>query len=155
MRDRQFNHLTCLWLFQSRQVLALYYITLHKCAIHPITKKCNTSFSNYTIFGNTLERVDDHEYPGISISHDLCWEKHCNKITKKASKTPWLLLRTLSPCFKEVKGRARQVLVRPQLEYAAEAWFPYNITTADHLERMQRASARFFSPCLSTCNIRK
>ena len=58
-----------------------------KCAILPITKKRNTSFFNYTILGNTLEHVDVHEYLGISISHDLCWEKHCNKITKKASKT--------------------------------------------------------------------
>ena len=51
--------------------------------------------------------------------------------------------RTLSPCSKEVKSRAYQALVRPQLEYAAEAWNPYNITTADRLEHTQRAAARF------------
>ena len=45
-----------------------------KCAILPITKKRNTRFVNYTIFGNTLERVDDHEYLVVLISHDLCWE---------------------------------------------------------------------------------
>ena len=43
-----------------------------KCAILPITKKRSTSFFNYTIFGNAVERVDDKEYLGISISHDLC-----------------------------------------------------------------------------------
>ena len=123
-----------------------------RCAILPITKKRNTSFFNYTIFGNTLERFDDHEYLGISISHDLCWEKHCNKITKKASKTLGLLRRTLSPCAKEVKSRAYQTLVQSQLEYAAEAWNPHNITTADRLERMQRAAARFV---LNDYNIRK
>ena len=90
-----------------------------KCAILLITKKRNTSFFNYTIFGNALECVDDHEYLGISISHDLCWKKHCNKITKKASKTLGLLRRTLSSCSKEVKSRTYQALVRPQLEYAA------------------------------------
>ena len=42
-----------------------------------------------------------------------------------------------------MKSRVDQVLVRPQLEYAAEAWNPYNITTADRLERIQRAAARF------------
>ena len=52
-----------------------------KCAILPITKKRNTSFLNHTIFGNTLERIDFHEYFGISISHDTCWKEHCNKIT--------------------------------------------------------------------------
>ena len=37
-----------------------------KCAVIPITKKCNTRFFNYTISGNTLENVDDHEYPKVS-----------------------------------------------------------------------------------------
>ena len=113
-----------------------------KCAIFLITKKCNTSFSNYTILANTLERVDEHEYLGASISHDLCLENHCNKITKKASKTFGLLRHTLSQCSKEVKSRAYQALVQPQLEYAAVAWNPYNITTTDRLERIQHAAAR-------------
>ena len=26
---------------------------------------------HYTIFGNTLERIDDHEYLEVSISHNL------------------------------------------------------------------------------------
>ena len=102
-----------------------------KCAILPITKKRNTSFFNHAIFGSALERVDDHEY--LSVSIPLCWEKHCNKISEKASKTLGLLRRTLSPCSKEDKSRAYQTLVRPQLEYAAEAWDPYSITTATAL----------------------
>ena len=114
-----------------------------KYAILPITNKHSTSFFNHAIFGNALERVDDHWSHGVSVPHDPCCEKHCNKITTKASKTPGLLCRTLSPCSKEVNSRAHQALVRPQLEYAAEAWNPYNITTADRLERIQRAAARF------------
>ena len=42
-----------------------------------------------------------------------------------------------------MKSTAYQALVRPQLEYAAETWNPYNITTADHLARIQRAAARY------------
>ena len=118
-------------------------LNICKCAILPIIKKRNTSFFNYTIFGSTLQRVDDHEYLEISSSHDLCWEKQCNKITKKAGNTLGLLRHTLSPCSTQVKSRAHQALVRPQLEYAAEAWNPYNITTADRLERIQRVTARF------------
>ena len=83
------------------------------------------------------------QHLGISIPHDLCCEKNCNKITKMVSKTLGLLRRTLSPCSKEVNSRAHQALVRPQLRYAAKAWNPYNITTADRLERIQRAAARF------------
>ena len=79
----------------------------------------------------------------VLISRDLCWEKHCNKITKKASKAIELLRHTLSPYSKEVKSRVYQALVWPQLEYTAEAWNPYNISTADRLEHIQRAAARF------------
>ena len=113
-----------------------------KCAILPITKERDTRFFNYTIFGNTLERVDDHEYLGVSVSRDLSWEKHCYKITKKASKTLGLLRRTLSPYSKEVKSRVHQALVRPQHEYTAEAWNHYYITTADRIEHIQCAAVR-------------
>ena len=42
-----------------------------------------------------------------------------------------------------MKSRAYQALVRPQLEYVAEAWNTYNINTADRLEHIQRAAASF------------
>ena len=100
-------------------------------------------FVNYTIFGNTPEYVDVHEYHRVSISHDRCWEKHCNKIIKKANKTLGLLRQTQSPFSGEEKSRAHQTVVLPQLEYAAVAWNPYNITTDDRLEHIQRAAARF------------
>ena len=41
-----------------------------------------------------------------------------------------------------MKSRAYQALVRPELEYTAEAWNPHNITTADRLDNIQRAAAR-------------
>ena len=64
-------------------------------------------------------------------------------MTKKASKTLGLLRHTLSPCSIEVKSRAHQAVVRPQLEYTTETWNPYNIATADRLEHIQRVAARF------------
>ena len=135
----------------SRKILALSEwsdtwlmdFNICKCAIFPITKKRNTSFFNHTINGNALERIDGHECLGVSSSHDLCWERHCNKITERASEILELLRRTLSPCSKEVKSRAYQALVRPHLECAAEAWNPCNITTGDRLEHIQRSTATF------------
>ena len=124
----------------------------------PLPRSVIQIFFNYTIFGNTLERVD-HDYLWISISHDLCWENHCNNIIKNASKTLGLLHSNLSPCSKEVKSMAYQAIVRQQLEYTAEAWNPYNITTADSLEHIQHAAARFVGggvdpiPCVSTHRI--
>ena len=114
-----------------------------KCAIHLITKKCNTSLRNYAIFGIALERVDDHEYLGVWILLDLCLEMLCNTIAKKANNTLRKLRRILSPCSKEGKGSAHLAKVRPLLVYAEEDCSPYNITTADSLELIQRAAASF------------
>ena len=85
-------------------------INICKCAILPITKNRNTSFFNHTIFCNTIEHVDDHEYLWVSILQDLHWEEH--EITK--NKALGLLRCTLSPCSREVKIRTYQAIVRTQ-----------------------------------------
>ncbi|XP_072024943.1 uncharacterized protein [Amphiura filiformis] len=121
----------------------LMHFNVGKCAILPITNKRKTSLFDYTILGQPLARVDQHEYLGVTISSKLRWDAHCNKITQKANRTLGLIRRTLSPCSQEVKARAYQALVRPQIEYASEAWNPHTITTVDRLERVQRPAARF------------
>ena len=63
--------------------------------------------------------------------------------SKKANRTLGLLRRTLGPCHKDVKAKAYETLVRPQLEYASEAWNPTSKTQVDQLEKIQRAAARF------------
>ena len=98
----------------------LMHFNIGKCSILSITNKRKPSPFIYTILGQTLARVDQADYLGVTISKDLHWETHCHKITQKANRTLGLLRRTLSPCTKEVKNRAYQTLVRPQLEYASE-----------------------------------
>ena len=120
----------------------LMHFNVKKCAILSITKKRNPSIHQYNIFGETLDRVDQHDYLGVTISHDLRWDDHCNKITQKANRTLGLLRRTLSPCSRDVKEKAYQA-IRPQLEYASEAWNPYSINTVNRVEQVQRAAARF------------
>ena len=121
----------------------LMHFNIKKCAVLSITRKRNPSLHHYTIFGESLERVDEHDYLGVRISHDLRWGSHCQKIIQKASRTLGLLRRTLSPCKQEVKIKAYQAIIRPQLEYAAETWNPHTLDGIKRLEQVQRASARF------------
>ncbi|XP_072032845.1 uncharacterized protein [Amphiura filiformis] len=116
---------------------------ISKCAILSITKKRQPSNFQYNILGQPLVRADQHEYLGVTISHDLQWSDHCSKITKKAKSHLGFARRTLSPCNQGVKARAYQALMRPQLDYAAEAWNPYTITVVNRIEQVQRAAARF------------
>ena len=79
----------------------------------------------------------------MTITDDLRWNKHCQNIRHKASRTLGLIRRTLSPCTKEVKARAYTALVRPQLENASEAWNPHTAAVVNSLEQVQRSAARF------------
>ena len=116
---------------------------IKKCAVLSITRKRKPSHHVYSILGEDLARVDHHDYLGVTISHDLRWENHCQKVKQKASRTLGLLRRTLSPCKQNVKSKAYHALIRPQLEYASEAWSPYTLDGVDRLEKVQRAAARF------------
>lgn len=121
----------------------LMHFNIKKCAILSITRKRKPSQYQYNILGHTLARVDQHEYLGVTISHDLRWDSHCHKIRQKASRTLGLLRRTLSPCRQDVKARAYQALVRPQLEYASQVWNPYTLDGVKRIEQVQRSAARF------------
>ena len=121
----------------------LMHFNIAKCSILTITNKRSPSLFQYTINGQSLARVDQADYLGVTISKDLRWENHCHKITQKANRTLGLLRRTLSPCTHEVKAKAYQTLVRPQLEYASESWNPHHANTINRLEQVQRAAARF------------
>ena len=93
-----------------------------KCAALSITLKRTPLAHQYTLLGEDIPCVQQADYLGVTISHDLKWKDHCTKVLKKANRTLGLLRRTLSPCSQKVKARAYQTLIRPQVEYASEVW---------------------------------
>jgi hypothetical protein len=121
----------------------LMRFNVKKCAIMSITHKRSPQIYEYTLLGENLNRVEKHDYLGVTISHNLKWNDHCNKVIKKASRTLGLLRRTLSPCTRQVKAQAYQSLIRPQMDYASEVWNPDTVTEIKRLEQVQRNSARF------------
>ena len=119
------------------------HFNVKKCASLSITRKRNPKIFQYSLMGEILNRVQKHDYLGVTIAHDLWWNDHCSKVINKASRTLGLLRRTLSPCTKAVKSQAYSTLVRPQLEYASEIWNPNTTSEINRLEQVQRSSARF------------
>ena len=113
-----------------------------KCAVLSITRKRSPSIYEYHLDTDALPRANNYKYLGVTITTDLRWNLHCQNIRHKASRTLGLIRRTLSPCSKEVKARAYTALVRPQLEYASEAWNPHTVTSVKSLEQVQRSAAR-------------
>jgi hypothetical protein len=121
----------------------LMSFNIKKCAVMTITRKRKPSLYQYSLSGENLTRVDKHDYLGVTISEDLRWGNHINKVTRKASQTLGLLRRSLSPCSKQVKAKAYETLVRPKVEYASEVWNPNTAQDIEKVEKIQRNAARF------------
>ena len=115
----------------------LMELNINKCSVLSITLKCNAIFHSYNILGAMPKRVTNHDYLGVTISSDLSWIRHVTRISNKASRTPGLLRRTLSPCSQNVRSIACKMLVRPQLEYASEVWSPYAMKYIKNIEQIQ------------------
>ena len=58
----------------------LIELNIIKCSVLSITLKCNYCFHDYDILGATLKPVTNHDYLGVTISSDLNWLRHINKI---------------------------------------------------------------------------
>ena len=114
-----------------------------KCAVLSITRKRSPRIYAYHLDNDVIPRAKEYKYLGLTVTTDLRWNLHCQNIRHKASRTLGLIRRTLSPCSKDVKARAYTALVRPQLEYASEAWNPHTVTVVNSLEQVQRSAAPF------------
>ena len=114
-----------------------------KCQLLTITRKTKPRNHIYTVADQTIEKTNHHKYLGVTISHNLMWTDHIAKVRSKACSTLGIIRRNLGPCGKEIKLRAYQALVRPQLEYAAAAWNPHTSANIQSLEAVQRQAVRF------------
>ena len=98
---------------------------------------------NYSLHQQTLEQVESAKYLGITITDNLEWGQHVSEISSKATKTLGFLRRNLALAPQHTKEVAYQTLVRPQLEYAAPIWHPYNATETKNVEKVQKTAARW------------
>ena len=98
---------------------------------------------SYTLRQRTLGRVQSAKYLDLTITDNLDWGQHISEITCKAPKTLGFLRRNLALAPRHTKEVAYKTLVRPQLEYAAPIWHPYNETQSAKVEKAQKTAARW------------
>jgi hypothetical protein len=79
----------------------------------------------------------------VDISENLMWDAHIDRTAKKANQTVGFLQRNIKVKSQSIKFFAYQTLVRPQLEYGSEVWFPHTKTQIDQIENVQRRAARW------------
>jgi hypothetical protein len=111
-----------------------------KCTVLRITRKQKPIVHNYLLHGQELPEA---KYLGVTISHDLSWNKHIQDVTAKANRTLGFVRRNLRVSSPKIKERAYFGVVRPRLEYASVVWDPHSAANAHAIEMVQRRAARW------------
>ena len=113
-----------------------------KCYHLRICNKVVPFSYNYLMNDIVIAKSASTKYLGVTISHNLNWNQHCDNICSEANSTLGLLRRVLSDCSTEVKSKAYTNLVRPQLEYTCSVWNPYTKRNIHQIELVQHRAAR-------------
>ena len=110
-----------------------------KCEVLRINKKKDPIIFPYKLHNHELKSAETAKYLGITISKDLNWKSHIENVSSKASNT----LKFVQTNNQKIKETAYNTYVRPQLEYCAPVWHPWQGTLCSKIESVQRAAARY------------
>lgn len=118
-------------------------LNTEKCKLINFSRKRMNSSFNYTINNRSLSSTSSYKYLGVHLTLTLSWSTHIATITARASRTLGYLKRNLYDAPQTTRKLAYQTFVRPQLEYAAPTWSPYQTYLINDLEAIQNRAARF------------
>lgn len=96
----------------------------------------------YKINDQNLKEVKEIKILGVTLTNDLRWDPHIDKICAKANQALYLAARITGKCETEVKLTAYRSLVRPHMEYSAAVWDPFTSKQVDSIESVQRRAVR-------------
>ena len=98
---------------------------------------------SYVFNDQTLFCVDQHPYLGVTLTSDMSFSPHIQKITDKDTRVLNFIKRNLYSCSKEIKSKAYFTFVHPILEYTSPVWDPHLVKDCDQIEKVQRAAAHW------------
>ncbi|KAJ3659786.1 hypothetical protein Zmor_011457 [Zophobas morio] len=111
-----------------------------KCTILRLGK--NNPCVNYQINDTTIKVVAEQVDLGITVTSDLSWSSHINKICHKANK----MLYPIGKTFQHISSRSAKKLyttyVRPVLEFGGPVWYCSRVSDKNRLELTQRRATR-------------
>ena len=114
-----------------------------KCEVIHVTKKKDPIMFPYKLHNSELKSTENAKYLGVTISNDFSWKPHIENMTSKAFNTLKFIKRNVQTNNQKVKETAYKTYVRPQLEYCAPIWHPWQDKLSYKVERVQRAAARY------------
>ena len=114
-----------------------------KCHVIHMGRK-NHEFS-YNMGGRPLEAVNFEKDVGVMIDSSLKPSLQCSKAAKKGQVVLGQLARALTYRDKVTFFDLYKTYVRPHLEYAVQAWSPWNIGDKELLESVQKRAVGMIS----------
>jgi transcriptional regulator of acetoin/glycerol metabolism len=96
----------------------------------------------YTLEGEALSVVEEEKDLGIIIHKSGKPHAQCLRAAKKSNQVLGQLCRNVISKDKRTFTTLYKTYVRPHLEYAVQAWNPWNASDIDLLERVQRRATR-------------
>ena len=114
-----------------------------KCNVLNCSRSRKPILYDYHLKGHLLENSQSTKYLGVDIQHNLMWNQHINRITKKAHSMLGFLRRNLKSANQVTKTNAYMALVRPHLDYCSVVWNPHNKNMINKIESVQRRAARY------------
>ena len=115
-----------------------------------LSKKSHSQFTNaeLSLSGKRLDRVNEVDYLGVTLSSDLAWSAHFQFLVSNAKRKLSYMFRTFyKQCSTEVLLNLYKHLNGPTLEYCCSVWDPSSKSLIVELEKTQKLAARI---CLKT-----
>ncbi|VDL85809.1 unnamed protein product [Schistocephalus solidus] len=113
-----------------------------KCTILRVGRTSTPNLMDYYLNGIPLQEVDAQKDLGVWISSSLKPSLHCSKVAKSAMSALYLVKRAFSAFDEDCFAKVFRTFVRPQLEFAIQAWRPWNAKDLNILEKVQRRATK-------------
>nr|VZI50351.1 unnamed protein product [Spirometra erinaceieuropaei] len=113
-----------------------------KCNILRVGRARSPNHMAYCLNGIPLQEVDSQKDLGVWITTSLKPSLHCTKIAKSAMSVLYLVKRAFSAFDEDCFAKVFRTFVRPQLEFAIQAWRPWTSKDLSILERVQRRATK-------------
>nr|VZI44438.1 unnamed protein product [Spirometra erinaceieuropaei] len=92
-----------------------------------------------------LQEIDAQKDLGVWVTASLKPPLHCSKIAKSAMSVLYLVKRSFSTFDEDCFVKAFRTFVRPQVQFAIQAWKPWTSEDLSILEKVQRRATKLVS----------
>jgi len=114
-----------------------------KCQVMHVHRKRAPLTHTYILHNTELSSTDHVKYLGVTLSHDMSWNRHVSDVCCRANRALGFVRRNVKLRSPQIKEQIYKALVRPHTEYASTVWSPHENKLTRQLETVQRRAARW------------